>query len=148
MNPNKLNIINNIEKVLSILLFILLIVFSGGSYYYSTQMEKQIYEQEVLIQRLQYRDSISSQFFSINSSDSIMTYSYVQRHGRKLSYDELAQELYKTEAERDSIEFQIGLRDSLLHNLQHRFSFEYEFKNEDKTWVTIVHSQTIEYKNE
>lgn len=143
MNTDRNKIFDNIDKGLRALFITLLLIIAGGSWYYANQMAKQLQEQDALIQRLQFRDSISSQFFTINDADSLLTYTYVERYGHKLSYNEIKDELYKTESEMDSIQFQLQLRDTLLNMLQQRYTFDYEFKNENNTWVTILNAQVI-----
>lgn len=135
MRLNK-KICESVDKLFDILektMFAILLVFFGVHLYYSQKMVTQLAEQDALIRRMQFKDSISACYFPIEDRDSVLIYSPVYRNGQPLTYDGLRRE-------NDSLQQQLRLRDALLKMAAKDFSFVYSMSEDEQenSWVLTV----------
>ncbi|MEX2592571.1 MAG: hypothetical protein WD426_07330 [Anditalea sp.] len=77
-----------------LLIFILVCVVS---LYYNYKLQEQVYERDILIEKLTKRDSILNEIFEIkyDSVDNSISYTYQVRDGEVIKYNQLVEELFE-----------------------------------------------------
>ena len=150
MNKDRLiEIIEFLEskKMVLIMFFILLVMIPLTIMlgYSNCKLEEQIYERDIHIRNLQYRDSIAQQILCIESNDSVSYLKYIVRDGKMVSYKELMEDNTDIRQEyihmlEENINLSRELDDYkvLLELAQKTYSFDYSItRKNDSTYLRV-----------
>jgi len=97
-NLEKNNIKEKISSVTRGLLLIMIFISLFVSIFYNVKLQEQVDKRDIIIEQLTQRDSILNQIMEIkyDSITKSITYSYREKDGRIMKYNELAKELDKS----------------------------------------------------
>lgn len=98
MKNLKSNLASKIDRIFAITTIVLLMIYSVVLTYYTDTLQEQLYERDVLIEKLSKRDSILNEIFTINydTLNNTTSYTYIERNGEVVKYDVLAKDLDST----------------------------------------------------
>jgi len=108
LEKNKIK--ERIAKITSLFLLLLIMIALGVSFYYNYTLQNQVNERDILIEKLTQRDSILNKIidFHYDSISKSTSWEYRIREGKVLKYNELANELDKSNNDYNQI--------SITHN--------------------------------
>jgi tetratricopeptide (TPR) repeat protein len=97
-NSEKNKIKEVIGSVTRWLLLIMVFISVGISIFYNIELQEQVDKRDLIIEQLTQRDSILNKIMEIeyDSITKSITYSYIERNGKIMKYNELANELDKS----------------------------------------------------
>ncbi len=112
-------------------LLILSLVILGYLLYENKTYLRQIKEKETLIQRLQIRDSISSQLVDIQETDTSFIYVVTRdEEGKPLSYSELDSMMWQYKIDAD-------IKDRIIVHAKNIYHFNYSIKMDEDGHILL-----------
>lgn len=110
---------------------ILSLVLLAYLLYENNTYSRQIKEKEALIQRLQIRDSISSQLVDIQETDTSFIYVVTRNEeGKPLSYSELDSMMWQYKIDAD-------VKDKIIVHAKNIYHFNYSVKRDDDGHILL-----------
>ena len=133
----------NKKSFLQTIFIVILIFFIGYLLYSNNQYEEkleQFTERETRyindIKRLQFKDSISSRYFTITEGDSALSYTVRYKNGQSLNYSQLDSLI-------NDLEEQIMIKDRIIENTQSIFNYQYNVeRNKNLFDITITYTSS------